>query len=181
MDYKKEFNLIKKVSWEEVFEYWHGNEKDNEEWKKLYHQRGYSNWHDWRMTYAKPLLLDQLDWSLYKIKEPLNIVPNFYGGPFTVWKKYYYGEKDSIQFKDLLNEKVLARVDGKVYKLIDDFPRKTYLVGVIVDDKIMIVEGTHRCLAIALMAKNKRNFKANINIALAPSKLDKLPIVGGTK
>lgn len=181
MDYKKELSLIKKIPWEEVFGYWHNNEKDNEDWIKLYRQRGYNNWHDWRMTYAKPLLLDELDWSLYKIKEPLNIVPNFFGGPFTVWKKYYYGEKDSLQYKDLLNDKVLNRIDGKVYRLTKNFPAQTYLIGVVVDGRIVIVEGTHRCLAISLMAKDNKDFNTIVYIALAPSKLDKLPIVGGTK
>jgi len=181
MDISKELIWKKIITWPEVFELWHQNEKDNENWKKLYQQRGYDNWHDWRMSYAGPLGLDKLSWDYYEIIDPIKTVPNYYGGPFTVWKKYYYGDKDTLPYKDLLAEQVLRRIDGKVLKLAENFPKNTNLLGLIHKGRVVIIEGTHRCLAVSWLAKQGRPLNARINIALAQSNLSKLPIVGGTK
>lgn len=180
MNLERYFIFEKELPWQEVFGFWQVNESKSDYWIDLYRSRGYSNWSEWRMTYVEPLLMDKLDWKLYDIKDPLATVPGFYCGPFTAWQKYYH-RGGLRQYKDLIRGKNLSAKESKISGLAENFPVGVILIGLIVKNGIVIIEGNHRCLVLTLMAKNKRKFFGQVSIALAASKLDELPVIGGTR
>lgn len=164
----------KNLSWPEVFDIWEANEAGNPGWIRLYRERGFGNWRDWRYSYVKNLQPENLSWCLYQIKNPLASVPNFRGGPFGAWMKYYQG-RPSMSFAELAKNKSVRAVQ-RTRQFIRFFPEKTTLIGLVTrDKKITIIEGTHRCLAMAMIKESGRDFRAEIFIALAPVKLDYLP------
>ena len=103
---------------------------------------------------------------MYKIKEPLKVIPKFFGGPFPVWREYFYNNKKTKSFAQLANLKKVQLHKG-IIDIAKNFPKKTVLIGLIVQDKIFIIEGMHRSTAIGLINKNDGILNSSITIALA--------------
>lgn len=173
----KNLEKIKSVTWDEVFEIWKQNEASELHWIELYKKRGFKSWEEWRINYLKPLGLSKLSWDLYKIKNPLKTIPNFFGGPFKAWKEIFYKKRKTIKFSKLAKLPEIKIHQG-ILKIKENFPRKTDLIGIIVNGKIHIIEGMHRSAAVALLKEEKKELESEIYIALAEYPANDLPIVG---
>lgn len=170
---------MKKISWPAVFKIWKQNEEKNPDWIKHYQQKGFKSWVAWRKIYIEPLNLDKLSWQIKIITDPLLTIPNFYGGPFKAWwgKFYSLKNKSSLTFEELAKLKEVKN-NNRFTKLIKKFPKKTTLIALKVNKKIIIIEGMHRCTAIALIKQKNLPLKTNINLAFAEYPNIKLPILG---
>ncbi|MCX6763130.1 MAG: hypothetical protein NTZ97_00120 [Candidatus Moranbacteria bacterium] len=169
--------LVKPLKWEEVFDIWRQNEASDPKWMEHYKSRGFATWEAWRETYAVPFKCAEADWGFYVITNPLQDIPNFCGGPFRGWKENHYGEKDTMTFAKLANLDHFQNF-YKTEDIIKNFPNGTIISGMEVDGDIYIIEGMHRCLAIALAKKRGLDMPIDIKIALAKSPQGKLPLVG---
>jgi len=160
--------LIKKLTFEEVFEYWRRNEAHQEGWNRLAKERGYASWEEWRMSYAKRFRCQEPEWSLYEIADPTKTVSQFWGGPFSGWVKNYYGGQISKSFAELAQSDYL-RENPKVKDMLENFPKDTIMTGIRVAKKIYIIEGMHRAVALSIMNYKRMKFSGKVFIALADS------------
>jgi hypothetical protein len=176
MNIEKKYNLnfIKSSSWQEVFGLWRKNEAHLKKWEKHYKERGYYSWEEWRKRSASYFNCDKLEWSLYKINNPVKTVPKFFGGPFAVWRDYFYNGKKTKSFAQLTQLKKIQEHKG-IIDIAKKFPKKTSLIGLVFRGKIFIIEGMHRSTAIGLINKNKDKLKSDIVIALAKFNKKELP------
>ncbi len=167
MDDTQSLHFIKSLPWEEVFSLWRAGEANLPRWIEHYKAGGFSSWDEWRM---KDTLQDlhpaRLTWNLFSIEDPVATVPHFFGGPFRSWmKKYYEGASDRtfaeiIKYPELQNSDVVQRI-------IKDFPKETYLIGLRTSEGIVIIEGMHRSSALALAALKNIPIDAHVFLALA--------------
>ena len=144
---------------------------------KVYKSRGFGSWDDWRQTYAKQLGCEKLQWHLCKLIDPAKHVPYFHGGPYRNWVKYFYGGKRICKFSEIIKFSKIQKHEG-VNSIINDFPKETVIIGLVVKGEIVIIEGMHRCCAIALMNKDQKEIESNVFIALAEYPKNDLPVIG---
>jgi hypothetical protein len=167
------FIYQKKITWPGAFSIWRQQEKDRTAWQQIHKERGYNYWDEWRQAYTDQLKCDELDWYVFKIKFPTEIIPNFYCGPYKSWRDKH-GEGDITTFEKIVSHPDIKNNEG-VKKLVSDFPTTTTLIGLRVKNKIAVIEGMHRCCVITLLAENKEPLNSTILIALADYKNRKLP------
>jgi hypothetical protein len=172
-----ELEFIKDLTWDEVFNIWKKNEGSRENWQEVAKKRGFNSWEEWRIEYAKVFRCQEAKWSFYKIKNPVRDVPTFFGGPFRTWIEKYYKEKESLTFSQLIKIPELHE-HKTVNDMTKNFPVSTELTGMVVDNEIFIIEGMHRCCALALMNEQKIAYDEPIFISLAESPGGKLPPTG---
>ena len=177
---EKKINLefIQKLTWDEVFDIWRKNEAyEGSHWHSHYQSRGFKTWEDWRMSYVKPFGLEDLNWQLFSINDPLKAAPLFHGGPFRSWVEKFYQGQEFPSFADLAQNPLVQSHQG-IQSFIKNFPKQTTLTGIILKGKIIIFEGMHRCAALALAAKNGIKIDSEIKIALAEYNKDLIPVIG---
>lgn len=163
----KEFKLMRPLTWADVFEIWRRNEAQNPNWVKHYKGEGFSSWEEWRTKkVAVPLRCAEKDWHLYRIIDPLKTVPAFHGGPFKSWEEKYYRGETLPTFARLV-ENPEVQSHGYVKQLLADFPKETTVTGLVTEGGIVIIEGMHRCCAIALAAQRRQILETTVSIALA--------------
>jgi hypothetical protein len=167
--------FIKRLSWDEVFSAWRSDEANLPRWIKHYKARGFPSWDEWRKNTTKDVDLASLDWKLFDVEKPLDEVPHFQGGPFRAWEKYY-GGKTTAPFSEIIKSKELR--EGEIVKeMMSNFPKETQLVGLKTGERVVIIEGMHRCCALSLLASQNENLQAKVSIALAEFK-GELPSMG---
>lgn len=163
---------LKKITWRKVYKIWQEAETNNDLWRR----RGFSSWKKWRDAYVLPLGLNKLKWQIGELKNPKKIL-NFYGGPFKAWKKYFYKNKNTLNFKELIKLKEI-RKNKKISAIQNHLPKKITLIAIKKNNKIIIVEGMHRATALALLLNNKQKTETKINIAIAKYRKKNLPLLG---
>lgn len=157
------------LSWEDVFASWERDEASQKDWENLWRKSGYTSWKQWRGKMNDKMDLANRKWSQYSITQPNICVPEFFVGSFPAWKRFYEARENS-RFKDLLYNEEL-RNHSKIKGIMEAFPAKTMLVGFrYADGKIMIYEGTHRALAIALATQKASTIESEITIAITDFK-----------
>lgn len=173
----KQFMYLHPLTWDEVFSQWEEIEKQSTFMQTMWKDRGYFSWREWRYEYAIRFRLEELLWGLHTVLKPLKSVPLFFGGPFKSWVEFVYGGLKNPCFKELIELQIIKDLK-RIHYLVEDFPKETFIIAVEVAGRITIVEGMHRCLALALAAKEKREVRTVVHIALAKHPDSVLPIVG---
>ncbi len=172
-----ELELIKNLSWPEVFEIWRQNEEGRKNWENHFKPRGFDTWEEWRMRYAEPFKCPEAKWGLYKMKNPVRDMPSFRGGPFQGWKEKFYKDKDSLTFQELVGLPEIQAHEA-ANDMVKNFPNPTTISCMSVDGEIYVIEGMHRGCALALMNKRDLTYDGEVFLALAESPGGQLPIVG---
>lgn len=175
---RNEFQYVRQLLWTEVFEIWRKTEARNPNWEAHYKERGFSTWEEWRRTYVEPLKCAEREWHLYKILDPVRSVPKFHGGPIRSWMEKYYGGQKRPRFSEIVQGSKIQQ-HGYVLQLRDNFPKETALTGLVTKERIVIIEGMHRCCAMALAVMEGRNIESEVCIALAKFE-GRLPMLGGS-
>ncbi len=158
--------FIRALTWQEVFGLWEHEESHLPHWIEHYKKRGFTSWKDWRSSSVRDLRPESLTWSLYEISEPTTVVPKFYAGPFRAWiNKYYAGEK-IVPFGFLASHNEIEQ-DQNISGIISDFPTDSTLVGLKTQEGIVIIEGLHRCCALAVAHKQNIEMHPRMFIACA--------------
>lgn len=169
--------FIKAIEWPEIFNQWREREAEQVSWKKHWEKRGFDSWDEWREAYAAPLEPQNIRWSLYKISNPINDLPLFYGTPTRGWIDKAYGGKKTMLLKDLVQLPIITE-NEKVLSIKKDFPKVTMLTGLIYENNIILVEGQHRAGALAGWDP-QTPLDSEVTIALAEWNKGELPILGG--
>ena len=159
-----ELKFIKKISWKEVFSKWEKNERGREEWQKLMEKNKFSNWSEWRISYFVDLDLPQRKWQLFKIKDPLATAPNFFCGDFPGWENFYQ-TRAGATFAQISQNQFWAKSE-KIKKILENFPKQTQLVGLRKNGQITIIEGSHRSVALSILAHQAKKLKSVVEIVL---------------
>lgn len=176
-----ELKFIKPSSWPDVFEIWRQNEDyPNSHWIAHWQERGFKSWDDWRNTYLEPLDLKELEWGLYEITEPFKAIPLFHGGPFRSWIEKFYQGVEYPTFSDLATMPEIQAHQG-IIKILANFPPQTTISAVVINGEAYVVEGMHRCAALALATRQKIAFNIKLYVALAQYNKKELPQVGRNK
>lgn len=184
----KNLKLIKPLTTEEVFEIWRDIEENLEHWKHFWRAKGHKSWSEWRKSTHKAVLKEKLDWNLYEVVDPLKIIPEWHGGMFYAWNKWFYinfkqnpsrlAESEPPKLKDLLAHPGVHN-HWYIRAISKKFPKKTTLSAIrLKNGKIFIIEGMHRACSIAAIAHNKRIFKSKVYVVLANWPKQKLPKLG---
>lgn len=171
--------LIRPCSWEEAFLTWYDNEGDKQVWIDLAKSRGFASWAQWRLeVYARPFQCEKADWGLYEISNPSEVISEWYGGPFRTMIDEYYGEEKIKRFDELAKQTKVLENDA-VKKFLENYPGESVISALeLSDGKIVVVEGMHRCFALAVMAAQNKPFQGSLTFAIGKSNLSELPIVG---
>jgi len=174
----KSLEFVRPIIWDEIFEIWKKGEAKQKSWKKHWESRGFASWDEWRKTYAVPLQGEKQNWFLYKIKNPLQDIPEFYAVPSKSWIEKAYNNEKTLQLKNILQLPIIAN-NEKILAIKDHFPEKTIMTGIIHGEKIILYEGMHRAAAMASWNKQQK-FSAQVFVVLAEFDNEKeFPIVGG--
>ena len=171
-----ELEFIKDLAWSEVFDIWRTNEADKSGWQQTAKNKGYKDWETWRINYFDVFKCREADWRLYEIKNPLEAIPRFHGGPFKTWiERMYQGE--FLPAFGRLAEFEHIQKHPTIRGMADNFYADTILTGVALKGEVYIIEGTHRCCALALMTKENKPLTHKIFITLAEYPGDKFPAI----
>ena len=171
----EELKYIRPVTWSETLASWGEGEAQLPRWIEHYKKRGFGSWEEWRSDSVKDLHPEKLNWTLYEIVDN-SVVVDFYAGPFRSWQKKYYGNKDILQFKELAQNSNLQN-DSNINEIIENFPKESVLIGLQKGSRIIIIEGMHRCSALAVSKEKGNPVDFKLCIILAEY-LDELPTLG---
>ena len=176
MNIEQNLDLIRPLTWKEVFDLWQQGEAHQQAWIEHYKRHGFGSWAEWRSSHIEPLGLANLNWNLHQILNPAATVPQFLGGPFKGWIDKYYPNGQAITFGQLAKNLEFRNHD-RVLAIMNGFPAETTITAVRTAAGIVVVEGMHRCLALSLMAQRNAAPKTTMMLALADYE-GELPIVG---
>lgn len=165
---EKQFEFIKGLSWEQVFKIWRENEINEPHWEPYYKKEGFNSWFDWRKKYIEPIKALNKKWMLVKVINPLKSVPNFRGGPYKGWDEKFYEGRDLPRFSDIKEH--WAATD-----FLKNLSQKTTIIAWNTEKGIVIIEGMHRCAAITKAAKENKNIKLDLHLAVADCPFNKIP------
>ncbi|MDO8425321.1 MAG: hypothetical protein Q7T01_02300 [bacterium] len=165
------------LSWEQVFAFWRENEGDDSHWGLHARSRGFPEWAAWRMSYASALRLPERAWRCCRVRDPYALVPTFRGGPYRTWKEQFYGDDPHPTFAQIARHPGIWTHEG-VLSIAGKFPEETTIIGLICDSGIVIIEGMHRCTAIAFATAACVRIAHDLTIALADARGETLPIIG---
>jgi hypothetical protein len=157
---------IKPLTWADVFSLWRDAESKLPHWVEHYTRSGFDSWDDWRTNTLRDLHCRDLEWALFEITDPLSVVPSFLGGPFRPWITRYYEGAKHRTFRELAKHPAVQG-NAIIREMRANFPKETYLVGLRTARGIIIIEGMHRCCALALAAENGKAIESRVFIALA--------------
>jgi len=146
----EKYNTLKFIGptiWDYIFDEWRKGEEYQKSWQEHWEERGYASWNEWRTAYVAPLQPEKLEWFLYEISNPTEILPEFYGVPSKTWVEKAYGGETTKKLKDIAHLSIIAE-NEKIKDIIKNFPEETLLTAILQDDKIILVEGMHRANAL---------------------------------
>lgn len=178
----EELGYLFPLNWDQVFNTWRVNEAGQERWQEHYKGRGFGSWEEWRMSYAKPFRCPEASWHQFRIRDPLATIPNFFGGPFRGWVEKHYAGEEGRTFGWLVNQQVIQNHTG-ILRLANHFLFGTIITGLVIEDRVYIVEGMHRCCSLAMRALcGSQDIESEVQICLArfPGG-GNLPVVGQTQ
>lgn len=153
----------KAVTWDEVFAGWRNAEE--EIWRSVYEGFGWETWNAWRTMMIADLNLQKRTWTEEILKDPHVDIPLFAIGGWNGWKKYRPAGKDIALFGDIVRppqpgeQSYLGeppsdvRTNDKVKPLIGCV-HDTTIIALQFPDTIAVLDGTHRCAAIAIEARD---------------------------
>ncbi|MFH1632069.1 MAG: hypothetical protein ABIA47_03605 [bacterium] len=151
------------TTWDKVFFDW--KECEAGFWECHYRAEGFESWEEWRGQFNASWRLSGREWKVYWVADPLKSVPTFWAGAFKSWRKYFPNKGGKRRFADL-SDSPIARDNPKIIGVLNSFPKETRVIGFRLGDDIVIVEGMHRCAAIAIAAADGIDINTNLTIAL---------------
>ena len=138
-------------------------------WTQYWQSRGFSSWEKWRGEHLGSFGYDEKDWFLYKILDPVTAVSKMRGGPYKGWREKFYGDEDLSTFSKILRESNIKNEElfSVIESMMKNFPAQTVLIGLSTEKGIVIIEGMHRGVALALAKERNYPLKSEVFIALA--------------
>lgn len=169
--------FLRPIEWSEIFDEWREREAYQQSWQKHWRERGFDSWDEWRSTYIKPYRPETLDWSLYRISDPIKASPDMYGVPTDTWIRGAYDGKTTRRLRNIIDYPPV-RENPKVEAIRKNFPKETMMIGLLFHDDIVLIEGMHRAVALATW-NPEIPFASDVSIALAEWPGPELLPIGG--
>lgn len=157
------YSFITSTTWPEVFAAW--KQRETGFWDEHIKERGFLSWEAWREQWTVPLKLAERKWELYKVGDPFSTVPSLLVGAYKGWHKYYPEGARVATFADIAKNPELAE-NPKVKAILANFPIPTEIIILKRGDQHVLFEGTHRCAAIALAAREGERFPLYLTVAM---------------
>lgn len=162
--------LIKPLTPSQVFNTWRKIEEPLEHWDGVWKSKGFKSWEDWRRSTHASLFEKELQWNFYKISEPLKSVPEWKGGMFNAWNKWFYNSfsEKPPRLKDLLAHPGVHN-HWYIREIANNFKDKetTFTATRLPNGDICIAEGMHRACAITMLAFDKKPLNTNVFVVIA--------------
>lgn len=171
---------IKPLTLSQVFDVWRDTEEPLEHWKNVWQAKGFKSWEDWRRTTHAPLFEKKLNWNLSKINEPTKSLPEWKGGMFHAWNKWFYNSfrEKPPRLKNLLTHPGVHN-HWYIRKIANNFPASTTLTVLkMPNSDIIVAEGMHRACAITMMAFDKKPLDTDVFAMIADWPDEKPPLLG---
>lgn len=156
--------FLRDTTWDEVFSKWRAREADWG-WEEVYQPRGFDTWDAWRIIYCEPLSLPGRRWRLYRAEKPLEFIPRMWVGAFSGWGKWFPKGVRQLQFAELAKNSVM-RENDRVKPILADFPKQTTIIVLRCGDDVILFDGTHRCVALAIAAADGTPIETELIVAL---------------
>ncbi len=164
---------IHDIDWHDIFAVWRSHEAYQRDWQRHWTECGFDSWDTWRTSYIAPLVPNSRKWKIYRIMDTAHDVQLMYGVPSRGWQAKCYDGTSTKRIADILSHPVVTR-NPKVQFIKESFPFQTMLMGVLHENKIVLIEGMHRACALAQM---ENQFGGDVVIALTTYEGD-LPTIG---
>lgn len=146
------------TTWPEIFATWKSREGANLAWTKVATEvKGWPDWESWRMFTAEQLGLPKRSWSVFSVDDPMTEIPNWLVGPYTGWQSRLPAPNvHTFAEMAAMPEQAKHFSDHSAIKsLRQAFPAETQFIALRrPDGRIILLEGHHRAMAIALAAKD---------------------------
>ena len=166
-------NIIRRISWEEIFSGWAEREEKNPGWIRTATEvKGWPDWRSWRLFSAEQMRLPSRVWTLYEFTDPMNEIPAMLVGPYSGWQSKLPAPNQGT-FADLVaipKEYTFYSENANIVGMADQYPADTQMFGVRrPDGKIVCLEGHHRAVCVALAARDGKtiHFSQPMQIAIA--------------
>lgn len=159
------------MKWETVFNDWKCAEE--EIWRPHFTERGFESWQEWRQTYIDELGLERREWYEIIIENPHAVIPGYAIGGYRGWHKYRPEGKELSLFSDIAKlvkaeeqsyeggERVDVRTNNKIRSLLGNVG-DTIIIAMRCVNLAAVLEGTHRCAAIAVEAHDKGPYSSGV-------------------
>jgi hypothetical protein len=170
--------FVSRLSFDQVFDdVWAKNEEHMAKWQELAKARGFADWREWRSAFADALELRKVEgWELQEVTDPFLEIPKWYGGPFRLWIEQVYGFRPTQQFEAIAKTEFVQTHTG-IADILRYFPAETTVIALQTLAGIIVIEGMHRCSAIALAAQRglAAEISTKVYVAIAPYPVEMLP------
>ena len=161
------------ICWRDVFAVWRSHEAYQKDWEEHWIERGFDSWDAWRTNYIAPLEPTVRQWGIYRIENLSYDISLMYGVPSRGWQQTCYGGERTKMIADILVHKVVAE-NVKIHNVLHRLPYQTMLMGIVHEERIVLVDGMHRACALA---QSTKNFVGDVVIALTEHDGD-IPLIG---
>ena len=171
------YQYVTDTDWSNIFTAWQNDEEPQIGWQKHWQAHGFTSWQAWRQAYITPIRPETLNWSVYNVPCPTQNILNLYAVPARSWIDTVYPKGKITQRISTLCHHPMVMTNTKIADIRRHFPSETLLVGLICHQKIILIEGQHRSLALATW-NPETPFTRQVQIALTNWAHD-LPVLGG--
>jgi hypothetical protein len=162
------------TTFDHLFAYWIQEELKTPNLIEVAKSKGYNNISQWRLDTAIRLGLPEKRWQIIEVLDYMQIVPNIIIGPFQGWNALIPKDQQlTISFAEALNNNeefytwVLS--NQRIIDIQENYPpAATFIVFKLKESgRYIHIEGGHRICAIALSAKQGREVRTKVNLAMA--------------
>jgi len=158
------FDFVGARSWLQVLGIWAQQELPNDHWRAAYEARGMT-WFEWRRSTIDHFGLEQRRWQLLRVRRVHHVIPMLRGGDHPDWERLYYDGKRCPTFGWLADSSDVEGNPG-VQRLLVDFPRRTTVMAVVRGGDVIVVDGMHRCSALAFASRNGGTVETELYLAV---------------
>lgn len=173
----KNFKIIRKLRWEEVFLFWYNCEGLNPHWIKTAKKHGFASWAEWRLNSCiNAFKCLEINWGLYEALDLQKEILQLFGAPYKTFMDRYCGGKKIGKISNLAKCSEVKK-NEIIKNMADNFLENETIICLEVGGRLYVIEGMHRCCALAIMINEGKKLPEKLKFAIGISPLKKLPVI----
>lgn len=158
------FGFVGVRTWQQVLGTWAQQELTNDVWQAECARRGMT-WFEWRKSTIDFFQLERRRWVVLQVRRPMVVVPRLRGGEHPDWERLYYDGQRCPTFSWLAANSTVES-NPMVQRALASFPPRSTIIAVERGGSAVVVDGMHRCSALAFAARNGAAVAANLTLAI---------------